>query len=763
VVVPERWPAAVIGGGVVGCAVLWELARHGVRAVLIEAEPDIGEGVSKANSAIVHTGFDARPGTLEARLLRRAADTWPAVIDRLGVPFLAVGALMLARTDGEVRRLRGEIQRNATNLGVRTELLGRGALRDVAPYVSDEVVGALAIPDEGVIDPFWLTRAYAEAAIEGGAEVRTGYAAVAMRATHERITVELADGTWLEVEQVFDCGGLHADDVARLMGDRSFAVAPRKGQFLVSEETYGVDRIVLPIPGPMGKGMLVTPIVFGGLLLGPTAVDQDDKADRSTDPAAWRQILDACSSLVPAVRNMLPIRSFAGLRTVSSTGDHVVKPSPVTDRLFLVAGMRSTGVSASPAIAELAVAEASKLRAWRRPAVARRLAPPPVENRPPGEVVCLCRSITRGEIEAACRRATSLRTLDAIKRRCGATFGDCQGNLCALEVAEVVARRVGEPVTRIEKGSRGSWLFRQDRHETRQRLASLVVARTETSGVAEADVVVIGGGLAGVGVALALREAGVEPLIVERHGHLLPRNWSRDTSTAIERARLEVLDASASEAPLVARTRETVSGLVPDGGGWILLAQSQTETAEIHARAVVIATGGYVEPREHRAIGGPRPAGIITADLVAAAAAVGVVPGERAVVVGAGRAARAAVEQLQDGGCKIVEHLPTSIVEEVRGGARLEGVRAAARWIDCDTLVFADRLVAAPFLLRGLGLIDGRPGTPAPVDADGQLPIPGLWAAGTCVVPDVDHRRSLEDGLRVGASVARSLITGRAR
>ncbi len=753
-----RVDAVVIGGGVVGCAVLWELTRRGVEAILIEAEPDLGEGTSKANSAIVHTGFDSHPGTEESRLLRRAAVLWPAVIETLGVPFLPVGALMLARTDEEWERLESEVMTNATALGVRTELVDRTALRELAPYVTEAAVGALSIPDEAVIDPFWLTRAYAEAAIADGAEVRFGSPVVGLAIDADRAAISLADGTELETSQVFDCAGLRADEIARLAGDDSFAITPRKGQFLVSEETFGVDRIVLPIPGPMGKGMLVTPIVFGGLLLGPTAVDLADKTDRSTDPAERERILASCRSLVPSVSDMVPVRSFAGLRTVSSTGDYILGPSRAGDRLYLVAGIRSTGVSASPAIAEHAVAEACRLRGWDRSEPARSITPAPIEELPPGEVVCLCRSISRGEIEAACRRPTAPRTLDAIKRRSGATFGDCQGNLCALDVAGIIATERGLSLTAIEKHRSGSRLVvgQAADHAGGDPLAEL--AGTPMNLPETVDAVVIGAGPAGLGVAAALSEAGRTVLLVERRPRLggsFPGATGRpDLRAVLERVR--ATPSIAIAAPV------TATGILPEGSCWLVGLQDPAGASEVRARAVVLATGGYIQPFEHRAISGPRPAGIVTGDFVVSAANAGVAVGRRALVVGGSAYASAIAGLLRSSGLEACE-LVTGPVEEVRGDRRLEAVRIAGHWIECDTLVFADRFLPGPFLLRGLGLVDARPGLPAPADAHGRLPLDGLWAAGTCVNPDVDHQASLADGRRVGARVAAELESAAAR
>ena len=740
--IPERARVVVIGGGVIGCAILWEFARRGVPGVLIEAEPDVCEGTSKANSAILHTGFDSKPGSVEARLLRRAAELWPTTIDELGVPFLAVGALMLAKTGDEARRLRDEIAANATALKVRTELLDRPALLEIAPYLAGDVTAALSIPDEGVLDPFWLTRAYAEAAMAGGARVVLGRAVVGLDVGDRAATIRLDNGALIRADQAVDAAGLRADDVARLAGDDSFAITPRKGQFLVSEEPFGVDRIVLPIPGPMGKGMLVTPIVFGGLLLGPTAVDGADKDDRSVDPAERERILATCGTMVPAVAEMIPIRQFAGLRHVSSTGDFVVRPSTVGDRLYLAAGIRSTGISTSPAVAEAVVTDVLARRGWRSPSRSRPLAPPPTTfPDQPGEIVCPCRSISRAEIEAACRRPTAPRTLDAIKRRAGATFGDCQGNLCALDVARIVARERGIPVGAVEKHRRGSWLWEEtgeddehggDHGEVGDDDRSMDRGDSPDAGSAAGlagrtalEVIVIGGGRAGRAAAGAAAEAGRRALIVERK----------------ERRR------AGGDAP-VAWMAGTAVGLSQVDAGWLVLAQSAAGTVELQAPAVIIATGAYVEPREHRAVAGPRPSGVITADLAWDLLEAGLRPGRTVALAGVGRRADELVAALAAAGARVerVERVP----DEVRGEVRLEAVRLGTLWLPVDTLVLADRLLPQGFVLRGLGLIDGRPGTPLPVDADGRLPLDGLWAAGCCVVPSLDHEGCAEAGGAVG-------------
>jgi glycerol-3-phosphate dehydrogenase len=728
-------PVVVIGGGVIGCAVTWELARREVPVVLVEAQPDVCEGTSKANSAILHTGFDSKAGSVESAMLRRAAELWPGVLEELHVPFLRAGALMLARSPEDARRLETEVQVNASALGVATEILAGSTVRSIAPYLAPDVVAALSIPDEAILDPFWLTRSFAEAAISGGATVRTRSRVVGLEFRAADVLVTLADGATLSASQVVDAAGLRADEVARLVGDESFTISPRKGEFLVSEETFGVDRIVLPIPGPLGKGMLVTPIVFGGLLLGPTAVDITDKTDRSTDSSEADRIVASCQTMVPAVGGAEPIRQFAGLRHVSSTGDFIVRPATLDDRLFFAAGIRSTGVSTSVAVAETVANQVTELRSWRHPGPKRRLEPRLVEfAAEAGEVVCICRSIARAELEAACRQMPPPETLDAVKRRSGAGFGDCQGNLCALAVGRILAEERGRPIESLEKHEPGSWLWLGDPD-------ARLPLRSDADGVDSAgwDAVVVGGGRAGTAAARAMSERGLRVLVVDRE---------RDSHQI------------SGEVESLPRVTATVVGLSVTGSGWSVLAQAAAGTWEVACASVVLATGAYVEPREHRAIAGPRPAGVMTSDLARRLLEAGLLPGRAIALVGGLPEAAPLADKLQRSGAQVTW---IEAPDALRGGARLQAVRAAGEWLPVDTLILADRLIPQAFLLRGLGLLDARPGCPAPVDADGRVTPDGLWAAGCCVVPDGTHEACAASGENVGIAVANALATNHPR
>src|SRR5579883_218200 len=448
-----RFDVLVIGGGVVGCAILRELTRYRASVALIERNPDICEGTSKSNSAIIHTGFDAPPGSLEARLLADARDLWPSVIADLHIPYLQTGALMLALTPDDLLTIEHEIIPKAERNGVTLQPLTREEIVEHAPYVNPEVLGGVLIEGEGVIDPFWTTRAYCESAILNGAQVFTGEGVTELQIGEEGVVVRTSGGRELTAALVINAAGLWSDEIARLAGDDSFTIRPRKGQFVVVEEDHGVAQIILPVPNKVSKGILVTPIVFGGVMLGPTAEEVEEKTDLATTVEGLRAIREGVRRYVPDIAEAESVRQFAGLRAVGSESDYIIRASTAGPRLLHVAGIRSTGLSASPAIGryvgelvrrELELVERADFQAELPEYLA--------ETHPDeGDVVCLCRSITRGELLAALRSPLPPGSLDGLKRRTGAMLGDCQGNLCLPRILDLFQQQLGRDPLALPK------------------------------------------------------------------------------------------------------------------------------------------------------------------------------------------------------------------------------------------------------------------------------------------------------------------------
>jgi glycerol-3-phosphate dehydrogenase len=329
---------AVVGAGVVGAATALELARRGASVALLEAEPEPALQASGTNSGILHTGFDSIPGELETELILRAAELRDPVLEALGIPVLRCGARMRPLAEGDEEAI---------------ELLAENARRNDVT-VSLRRDRTLDVPGEAVTDPVRYTLALAAAAERHGGELRTGFEVVGMRHEHGRFVLESENGETARCRAVVNCAGLHADDVARLAGDDSFEIYPRKGEFLVFEPPpeSPLERILLPVPTERTKGVLVFPTLDGKVVAGPTAVDQEDKSDWSVRAEAAGEILPKAAAMWPPIEQARQVGAYAGLRPAGSGSNYLIEPSRACDGLINVAAVRSTGLTASLGIAE---------------------------------------------------------------------------------------------------------------------------------------------------------------------------------------------------------------------------------------------------------------------------------------------------------------------------------------------------------------------------------------------------------------------------
>jgi glycerol-3-phosphate dehydrogenase len=331
----------VVGGGVVGAAILHALASRGIAAALLEAEAELALGASGTNSGILHTGFDSEPGELETELILRSGTLRDPVLEQLGIPVIRCGALLRSRGEEEARTIAA--------LAIKAQANG------VAITLADD--GVLEVPGESVSDPVAYTLGLAASAVAAGAELRLGARVEAIERAGDLLSLRTADGDWLTCAMAVNCAGLRADEVARLAGDESFSIYPRKGEFFVFEPPGGepLERILLPVPTKRTKGVLVFPTIDGKLIAGPTAHDQEDKDDWSVRGDAFDEVMPKVESMLPALEGAEPIASYAGLRPAGRDCNYVIAPSEACPRLINVAAIRSTGVTASLGIAEYVV------------------------------------------------------------------------------------------------------------------------------------------------------------------------------------------------------------------------------------------------------------------------------------------------------------------------------------------------------------------------------------------------------------------------
>lgn len=466
----------IVGAGVVGCAIARELSRYDLEVVLVDRESDVGCGASKANSAIVHTGFDAHPGTLESQLVVKANWLFDDLARELDVPFKRVGALLVAVTEEEKGKL-GQLKATGEANGVHDlKIIGRDELLAWEPAVNPSALGALWIPRESLTCPFTLTIAYAENATANGVKLllETEVEEI-MVAGGEVRGVRTNRGT-ITCRWVINAGGVYSDRLAQQAGLADFLVTPRKGEFWVLDKAVRlVEHIILPVPTPISKGILVTPTIDGNTLMGPTADDIEDKEERTVTGPGLVKVLEGARKLVPGIHPSQAIAQFAGVRAAGNAPDYLVGPVANLKGFINACNIRSTGVTSSPAVAQLVAEVLAEQGVSLRPkpgfnpyrqgiqrfaelSWSERAAL--IEKDPAyGQVVCRCETVTEAEVVAALHRNPPARTLDGIKRRTRAGMGRCQGGFCTPRVVQIMAREMGVAPTSLTKKGSGSELF----------------------------------------------------------------------------------------------------------------------------------------------------------------------------------------------------------------------------------------------------------------------------------------------------------------
>jgi len=446
---------AVVGGGIVGCAVARELAGRDVSVALVEARGDVGDATSKANTAILHTGFDAVPGSLESRLVARGYALLSAYAEQAGIPVERTGALLVAWDDEQLDALPGLRAKAEKNGYTRTRLVGADEVYARVPALGPGALGGLEVPDESIVCSWTAALAYATEAVHRGAHLLLRHRVSAIEVGLAR-TLLTTDRGAVSARWVVNAAGMGADVLDRMLGFDRFTVVPRRGELIVFDKLARplAPTIVLPVPSSLGKGVLVSPTVYGNVMLGPTAEDLDDRSDTSTSEQGLSSLLEKGRRIMPSLLDEEVTTTYAGLRASTEHSDYVVDVDAGM-RYVLLGGIRSTGLTASMALAEHVVglmesageplAERPGLppvprmpmigEAFPRPyADAARIAADPEY----GRVVCFCERATAGEIRDALYSTIPPTDLDGLRRRTRALMGRCQGFFCGAEVARLL-------------------------------------------------------------------------------------------------------------------------------------------------------------------------------------------------------------------------------------------------------------------------------------------------------------------------------------
>lgn len=462
----------IIGCGITGAAAAFQLSRYRLKVAVLERENDVADGTTKANSAILHAGYDPEPGTLMARLNVRGAALARELCAKLDVPYRQCGSFVLAFSPEESVMLHTLYQRGQNNGVPGLELLAGEQARAMDPNLSSQVTGALYAPSAAICSPWEYCLALAETAVRNGTDLRLETAVTGLERLEDGWLIHTNQGDFRS-RYVINAAGVSAQAVHEMAAPRSFTIHPSRGQYFLLDKSEGhrVNHVVFQCPGPNGKGVLVAPTVHGNLIVGPNADPvPDDDVGTTADGLAY--VRSTALKSVPSVNFRESIRNFAGVRASTDRGDFIIEWA--APGFLDLAGICSPGLTAAPAIAEyaaqllaqdgLALEEKQTYRCQRRRIRFHDLSPEEkgrLVNHDPsyGRVICRCETVTEGEILDALHSPIPPRSVDGVKRRVGAGLGRCQGGFCGPRVVEILAREQQVSPGTIVQDKAGSWLL----------------------------------------------------------------------------------------------------------------------------------------------------------------------------------------------------------------------------------------------------------------------------------------------------------------
>ena len=460
----------IIGAGVSGCAIARELSRYQLDICVLERESDICEGTSKANSGIVHGGFDAKPGTLKAKLNVLGNSMMDEMSKKLDFEFKRNGSMVVCQNEMGIPALEKLLEQGKENGVKGMKILKREQALELEPNLADGVYAVLHIPSGGIVCPFGMNIAYAENAAQNGVEFKLETEVQLIERVGQDYRIQTNQGVF-DTKYVINAAGVYADVFHNMVSELKIHIMPRRGDYCLLDKTAGdlVRHTIFQLPTEKGKGVLVTPTIHGNLLLGPTAIDIEDKEATATTAKGLQEVLEKCTKSVKNIPFKQVITSFAGLRAHEEHGEFIIGEVEDAKGFIDVAGIESPGLTSAPAIGIYVrdiLAEKMELKekenfVEERKGIVRFLDLPKEEqnrllqkNQAYGQIVCRCEQITEGEILDAIHRPLGATTLDGVKRRTRAGMGRCQAGFCTPKVMEILARELHLELKDIRKNGR---------------------------------------------------------------------------------------------------------------------------------------------------------------------------------------------------------------------------------------------------------------------------------------------------------------------
>jgi glycerol-3-phosphate dehydrogenase len=459
----------IIGGGVIGTAIARELARYKLDILLVEKEADVCTGTSKANTALIHAGFNADSNKLKGRLNVRGNQLFRKKVQKeLEVPIKWIGALVVAYDEEDLPTLEALLENGRENGVPDLEIINSDRLFEMEPELNKKAVAALYAPTAGIVNPFELTVAQANNAVRNGAEI---WLEAEVLDIEDKGLVKLVKTTKgdIETKLVINAAGVYADKIARMVGIDDFKITPRKGEYYLYDKSLDikVSHTIFPVPTKVSKGIVVTPTDELNLLIGPTAEEIEDKDDLQNTQEGLDKVIAGAQKTIPNLSRKGIIKEFSGLRpAIKETGDFLIEASAKVSGFINVAGIQSPGLASSPAIAEMVVGivkeelagleekedfdpHEQEIPKFRHMSQAERMKLIEKDANY-GEIICRCESITKGEILDAIRQPVGARTVNAIKRRVRPGAGRCQGGFCGPKVVEILSEELAVSKTEVK-------------------------------------------------------------------------------------------------------------------------------------------------------------------------------------------------------------------------------------------------------------------------------------------------------------------------